>query len=350
MEAQGLHTPKVEPASAQDASAFTPSRFEARPPWYGGDLQTLRNFLRRPAVDFSVWPARRVELLMGDGSGDRLLAMLHLPAAQHRGLVVLIHGLTGCESSFYIQASAKHWLETGYAVLRLNLRGAGPSRPFCQQQYHAGRSADLRDALIALQASDGAAFDRGLFLVGYSLGGNLLLRFLAEEAAAFPVLAAACVSAPIDLKAAQQRVMAGRNWLYHRYLLGRMRREALAAPAPLDDAVRRAIAGARSVYAFDDSVVAPANGFAGAEDYYARCSGLAFLGRINCPTLVIHAVDDPWIPTESYRQFDWTANASLCLAMPRAGGHVGFHGRGDGTAWHDQEAARFFAQVGKKGN
>jgi len=292
-------------------------------------------------------PGRGFELATLEGSGVRLLAKVHELAKAHFGLVVLVHGLTGCEDSFYIQASAKYWLQAGYAVMRLNLRGAGPSRPLCRHQYHAGRSADLRDALHSLQALESYAFNQGIFLVGYSLGGNLLLRFLAEEAAAFPVVAAACVSTPIDLKAAQQRIMESRNWIYHRYLLTRMRREALAAPIPLDEEARRAISSATSVYAFDDQVVAPANGFAGADDYYARCSGLGILGRIRCPTLVIHAQDDPWIPARSYREFDWTTNASLCLATPRSGGHVGFHGRGDGTAWHDQEIGRFFAMVGR---
>lgn len=329
-------------APAPPSTKFDPSPFQARAPWIGGDLQTLRNFLCRPAVDFTPWPARRLELPLHDTSGDRLLAKLHSPQSGGRGLVVLVHGLTGCEDSFYIQASAKHWLHSGYAVLRLNLRGAGPSRPHCRFQYHAGRSGDLRDALNSLAAQEASLLDRGLFLVGYSLGGNLLLRFLAEEAARFPVVAAVSVSAPIDLKAAQQRIMEGRNWVYHRYLLTRMRREALAAPPPLGKNLKRAIVSAKSVYAFDDQVVAPVNGFDGADDYYKRCSGLRFLDRIRHPTLLVHAADDPWIPVHAYRSYDWSGNPWLLPAILTAGGHVGFHGRGDGTAWHDQEAGRFF--------
>ena len=282
---------------------------------------------------------------MRDGSGDRLLAKLHRASRAPRGLVVLVHGLTGCEDSFYIRISARFWLEAGYSVLRLNLRGAGPSRPLCRQQYHAGRSGDLRDALRGLGETEPDLFADGIFLVGYSLGGNLLLRFLAEEAGAFPIVAAATVSASIDLKAAQERIMAPRNWVYHRYLLTRMRREALAAPVTPDEAARRAILDAESVYAFDDRVIAPANGFAGAEDYYRRCSGLRFLPDIAVSTLVVHAEDDPWIPAAAHRCFDWSANPQLRLAMTSAGGHVGFHGRGDAVPWHDREIGRFFDQV-----
>lgn len=332
-------------ASTLAPTSYNPSTFRARAPWLGGDLQTLRNFLRRPAIDLGPWPERRLELAMHDGSGDRLVAKLHGPVPPKLGLVVLVHGLTGCEDSFYVRASARHWLGAGYGVLRLNLRGAGPSRPLCVQQYHAGRSDDLRDALTSLKAHHPSLFDRGVFLVGYSLGANLLLRFLAEDAAAFPVKGAASVSAPIDLKAAQRRIMAGRNWFYHRYLLNRMREEALAAPIPLGETQRQAIMNAGSVYAFDDQVIAPANGFAGAEDYYDRCSAQRFLHQITLPTIVLHADDDPWIPVESYRRFDWSQNAALSLVMPLAGGHVGFHGYGSDVAWHDREIGRFFAAV-----
>jgi predicted alpha/beta-fold hydrolase len=134
------------PAVALDLTAFRP-RF----PWLGGDLQTLRNFLRRPYHDLAAWPAERLELPLRDGSGDRLVASLHRAGEGARGLIVLLHGLTGCEDSLYIRASAAFWLARGRTVMRLNLRGAGPSRPLCGEHYHAGRSGDLRDALVALE-------------------------------------------------------------------------------------------------------------------------------------------------------------------------------------------------------
>ncbi len=323
-----------------DAAAFRP-RF----PWLGGDLQTLRNYLRRPRHDLSPWPARRLELALCDGSGDRLVASWHRSPDGAAPLVVLIHGLTGCEDSLYVRASAAFWLARGHGVLRLNLRGAGPSRPLCGEQYHAGRSADLRDALLALAEQPEMRLDAGLYLVGYSLGANMLLRFLAEEAAAFPVTAAVSVSAPIDLKAAQRRLMTPRNWLYHRYLLTRMREEALATPRPLDAAERAAIVSADSVFAYDEQVIAPRNGFAGADDYYRQCSGLRFLPAIKTPTLLIQAADDPWIPVEPYSGFDWAAQPALTPLITARGGHVGFHGRDAAAAWHDLAAEAFFASL-----
>lgn len=328
------------PAVPLELAAFRP-RF----PWLGGDLQTLRNFLRRPRHDLSRWPSERMELPLRDGSGDRLVASLHRGGQGARGLVVLLHGLTGCEDSLYIRASAAFWLRRGLGVLRLNLRGAGPSRPLCGEQYHAGRSGDLRDALLALRDVPGTDLDGGLYLVGYSLGANMLLRFLAEEAGAFSVAAAVSVSAPIDLKAVQLRLMQPRNWGYHRYLLGQMRAEALATPRDLTPAERAAILSADSVYAYDEQVIAPRSGFAGADDYYHQCSGQRFLPAIKTPTLVIHAKDDPWIPSAAYQRFDWSAHPDLALLLSERGGHVGFHGQGGIEAWHDLAAEAFFASL-----
>jgi uncharacterized protein len=312
------------------ADAFP--RFRPRPPWVNGDLQTLRNFLRRPDFDLTRFPSERLELPMRDGSGDRLLGDLNLPPARDKPLVVLVHGLTGCSTGTYMLASALHLLKQGYPVLRLNLRGAGPARTFGRQQYHAGRSQDLRDALAALPES---LTNNGVLAVGYSLGANMLLKYLAEQRADGPVRAAASVSAPIDLKAASLRLMRPRNRLYHDWLLRRMQEEALAGDG-LDAAERQAVTTARTVYEFDDRFVAPRNGFAGAEDYYIRSSALRVLPGIRVPTLVIHALDDPWIPGAMYTGFVWKAHPLLLPLLPAQGGHVGFHGVGTRVPWHDQ--------------
>jgi predicted alpha/beta-fold hydrolase len=312
----------------------------------GGDLQTLRNALPGRPADLADWPGRRLELALADGSGDRLAAALHRPGAPRgRPLAALIHGLTGCEDSRYIRASARHLLARGHPVLRLNLRGAGPSGALCRYRYHAGRSEDLRDALTALGDLEPGLLDKGLLLVGYSLGGNMLLKFLAEHGARFAVLAAASVSAPLDLKATQLRIMAPRNAVYHRYLLARMKAETLAGTAALSEAERQAVGSCRSIYQFDDRFVAPRGGFADAEDYYRRCSARAFLSAIAVPTLLVHARDDPWIPAAAYEAVDWGSNPHLVPLLSASGGHLGFHGRGARAAWHDRCIRRFFERV-----
>jgi predicted alpha/beta-fold hydrolase len=277
----------------------------------------------------------RLYLAMGDGGGDWLAASL-TKTTSRRPLVVLIHGLTGCETSTYLLTSARHFHALGYPVLRLNLRGAGPSRATCRGHYHAGRSEDLRDALSAL---DPALREDGLLLIGFSLGGNMLLKFLAEHGAGFPIRAAATVSAPIDLAATARRFMRPRNAIYQRWLLSQMKRDSL--PGAMSPAQRRAVEAARSVYAFDDGFVAPHHGFGTADRYYAECAGLRFLEAVAVPTLLIQARDDPWISPRAYLEFDWRSNPLLTALIPRHGGHCGFHDR-RGGAWHNHAIAAFF--------
>jgi uncharacterized protein len=318
-----------------------PPIFTARPPWLGPDLQTLRNTLRPPRPRLAQFAGERLELALGDGSGDRLAAVLQQPAERRGPLVVLIHGLSGGEDSPYMLVSAAALLERGHPVLRLNLRGAGASRPLCRLQYHAGRTADLRDALAAL---DPALASDGLLVVGFSLGGNLLLKFLAEHAADLPLRGAAAVSAPIDLAAAARRILMRRNRVYHWNLLRAMKAEALAPAAELAPSERMAIEQARNIVEFDDRFVAPRNGFAGAADYYARNSSERFLPAIRVPTLVVHALDDPWIPPNAYRRVRWADNHHLRRALSPGGGHVGFHARGSRLPWHDQVVGEFFEE------
>jgi len=139
--------------------------------------------------------------------------------------------------------------------------------------------------------------------------------------------------------------MQRRNRRYHDFLLGRMKEE-IAAPGSALPADRRAILGGiDTVYRFDDRLVAPANGFNGADDYYARCSAAGFMKDIKVPTLVVHARNDPWIPPDAYLSFDWQANAKLVPLLPRGGGHVGFHGLGSTVPWHDRCIAEFLRRL-----
>ena len=198
--------------------------FYARFPWVGGDLQTLRNTLHFTPPDLSSYNMRSLRLALRDGSGDELIATLNQPSEDHeKPLIVLIHGLTGSETSRNILASASYHLSRGHPVLRLNLRNAGPSVGKCRHFYHAGRSQDLRDALAALS---GELLIRGAFLVGVSLGGNMLLKGLSERDGLDHVIGAATVCAPIELKAAQRRIMARRNFVYQRHLLGFLVRDS----------------------------------------------------------------------------------------------------------------------------
>jgi len=309
--------------------------FRARWPWIGGDLQTVRNTLHWRAPDFSGFPAERLTLPLSDGT--LLLGMLNRPAQVNtRPTIVLVHGLTGTEDSRNIMTSAAYHLSRGYPVVRLNLRGAGPSRGKCKGTYHAGRSEDIREAIAALPP---ALTANGLLLVGVSLGGNACLKFLAENEGMARVIAAASVCAPIDLKMAQLRIGSRRNAVYERHLLKTMREDALAN---LGIDIAKTLADVHTVYDFDDRIVAPANGFGGAEDYYGRSSAAPLLDAIRSPTLLVHSRTDPWVPVEMYTNRIWSPTGACTALIAPDGGHVGFHGAESPIPWHDRCIGAFF--------
>ena len=206
--------------------------------------------------------------------------------------------------------------------------------------YHAGRTADFEAVVGALTAR---GHDR-LVVVAYSLGGNMVLKYLGERPDQRAIAAAISISAPIHLAETAERFVQPRNSIYHRWLLTRMREETLAARDGQSEAIVRAVETSRTVIEFDDRVVAALNGFQGASDYYARNMALPYLPEIRVPTLLIHALNDPWIPARAYLTFDWEQNHVLSRLLPKSGGHVGFHGR-DGV-WSNAMAERFLAERG----
>lgn len=395
--------PKARAWASSTAEAVGRPGFSPRFPWLGGDLQTLRYYFFPPSADLSAWPAQRLSFPLGGTGGDTLLATLHRPAhAAARPLVVLAHGLTGCEGSSYMLESARFFLTAGYPVMRLNLRGAGPSRDTCRGSYCAGSGGDIGAVLAALDAEDAR---RGVALVGFSLGGAIVLDYLARRMeaarprgsgpgidagnavgegsanvhprllddidagsavgeghlqamaresgpgmdagsarsgrAALPICAVT-VSAPLDLGAAVRRMMRPRNVLYHRWLLARMKDAVSTGVVRASGRERAAVRDARSIREFDDAFTAPRNGFADADDYYARCSVRGVLDRVETPTLLLHARNDPWIPSAAYEEAG--RNAQPHVTLTDDGGHVGFHGRGNPTPWYNTVIRAFLEQ------
>ena len=307
--------------------------FAPRFPWLGGDLQTLRYYFFPGDADLSAWPGQRLSFPLRDAGGDALLAVLHRPArAADRPLVILVHGLTGCEGSSYMFETARSFLALGYPVLRLNLRGAGPSRDTCRGSYCAGSGDEIGAVLSALEPDESG---RGVVLVGFSLGGTVVLDYLARRAHAVTPICAVTVSAPLDLAAAIRRMMRPRNALYQRWLLARMKTAVTTGAARISSRERAAVLAARSIYEFDDAFTAPHNGFADADDYYARCSATGILDDVATPLLLVHARNDPWISSAAYEDLRGDTPPHVTLALTDGGGHVGFHGRHCATPWYN---------------
>jgi len=316
--------------------------FQERWPWLGPDLQTLRDTLRPLPL-----PADRGEPIPipveqgGSRQGDRLLA-LHDQATScpAKGLVVLVHGLAGSSSREGVRRQALNLQQAGFAVLRLNLRGAGPGRAFAGGTYAANCNTDLVPALAKARAMAGSL---PLLGVGLSLGGTMLLNLLREQPQALDGLVT--VSSPLDLAACAQAIEQPRNGFYQRWLLKRLVAQTLADPFGVTSQEHQALrmgGGPRTIRAFDAAITAPRWRYRSVDHYYTEASPLTSLlnDQQPCwpPMLLIHAADDPWVPVDALQQLAVGVNpkgVEICISAK--GGHNGFHGVGDGPlcSWSD---------------
>ncbi|HJZ82470.1 MAG TPA: alpha/beta fold hydrolase [Pyrinomonadaceae bacterium] len=306
-------------ATQLKAKPFVPSHILKQ-----GDLQTLGAYF---------WPGRfRARDLTGDE--ERLFAVE--PDSQvlarcrwqrnavEQPTLLLWHGLGGSTTSAYMLTTADKAFGMGFNVLRVNIRNCADTEHLTPTLSHAGLTADLRAVIDELITRDHL---RHLFVTGFSLGGNLVLKLIGEYGAQAPreLVGACAVSPSIDLRASTDLLTERRNWIYHqtflRRLKRRVRRKAELFPAIYDVTGLDRI---RSIEQFDNRYIAPAFGFADASDYYARASSLPFIRQIRTPTLIIHAQDDPFIPFASLRNSSIAANPYVLLLAPERGGHVAF--------------------------
>lgn len=318
--------------------------FPPKRPWWGADLQTLRQRLDKKLGTVVVpGRARALEIPAGDGTGDRLTGTLNQPeTVAGRALIVLLHGVSGSEDSIYMHETARFFVLQGHPVLRLNLRGAGSSARSCSTTYHAGGGRDVGAVLHGLP---GELLQHGVFLIGFSMGGSILLNGLIALGGDVRIVGAATVSAPLCLTRSARRLYRPRNRIYETALLRDLIRQEIRwrkgnGIAEVDD-----LQGIRRLQRFDDVVTAPRQGFRDAAEYYARSSSLPRLGGVQVPVLLVHAMDDPWISGAEYLELQRhprpETNPALNLALTRSGGHVGFHFRGFASPWYNHRIGEF---------
>jgi hypothetical protein len=259
-------------------------------------------------------------------------------------IVLVLHGLEGSSDSGYARGLLSRVAAHGWRGVVMHFRGCSGEPNRRTRSYTAGDTRDLAHVVGLLRQRDPAS---PLACVGYSLGGNMLLKWLGETGST-ALDAAVAVSVPFLLDSAAQRMRRGFSRLYQRHLLAHLRahyrrkqQKGLALPLPLRDMARL-----RDFYAFDDRVTAPLHGYAGVHDYYARASCRRYLRGIRAPTLVIHALDDPFMLPSVIPQADELSD-STTLELSRHGGHVGFvSGAWPGRAdyWLEQRIPAFLAQ------
>jgi predicted alpha/beta-fold hydrolase len=350
-------SPQVPPEILAAALDLPP--FRQRPPWWGADLQTLRDTVRGCRLR----DRQALALPIPIGAGDSLLALLDPPLqGAARALVLVCHGLGGSSESTGPRRLAMALRQAGMAVLRLNLRGAGFGRPLAPGSYAADCSRDLLPVLhwardLAAQLATLGRPPLPLAGAGLSLGGTILLN---ATAAALrqgqPGLdALVCISSPLDLAACALAFEQPRNHLYQRWLVRRLRSQVLSDPHGISTALHQSLSGAqrpRSIRAFDALVTAPRWGHACVDAYYRAASPLNWLSREPTmpPLLLLHAADDPWVPAaavggllQRLRAGGADLPAGLEICLPPHGGHNGFHGFGDSPSacWSDRLTSRW---------
>ena len=303
-------------------------------PWFSGHLQTITSGLSRRSAD-----VRYVRERIGTPDGDFL--DLDWAKGSSSSLVVIAHGLEGHSRRPYILGMARAFNRCGYDALAWNFRGCSGEPNRLLRSYHSGCSDDLQ--CVIEHVLDDKAYDT-ITLVGFSLGGNICLKYLGEQGAQVSksIVAAVVLSVPCDLRASALRVAEWSNRLYLRRFLRTMRQKIRdkdrIMPGKLNlDGLEQL----RDFGEFDDRFTAPLNGFANAEEYWRQCSSRQFLDRIRLPTLIINARNDPFLPPACFPVEEAMASEHVCLEMPRQGGHVGFPARSGEHFWSEKRALEF---------
>lgn len=317
------------------------------PVWLrGGHAQTIYPYLlRRSPIAY-----RRERWELEDGD---FIDIDCLDNDTDAPLVVFFHGLEGSSYSHYVVSAMNLLQELGWRAMVIHFRGCSGLPNRLPRAYHAGDSTEV-DWVLRRVSSENALFNSNapVYAVGVSLGGNALLKWLGERGreACSLLDGAVAVSVPLDLAAAGKALASGFNLLYTRHFLDTLKRKALGKlesfPGLFDAA---AVAACTTLYEFDNLVTAPLHGFRNTEDYWSRSSSKPWLRHIEVPTLVINALNDPFMPAHALPE-PCEVSSTVVLEFPEEGGHVGFlnapfPGR---LKWLPERIVSFFGEQGAR--
>lgn len=322
-------------------TAYRPSRWLP-----GAHAMTVFASVARPL------PRPRAERARWElADGDFLDVDRFAGAAPDAPVLVVCHGLEGSSRAPYVRGLVALARAHGLAALALNFRGCSGTPNRLPRFYHSGETGDLDEVVRRLVAERPG---RPVVLSGFSLGGNVVVKYLGERGADLPaeVRGAAVISVPFDL-ARSARAIDGPgfwNWVYRERFLRRLRAKALEKAARFPDRLDAAAIRAVTTFAgFDGAVTAPVHGFASAEDYWTRCSAARFVAGVRRPLLAVAALDDPMVPADALPVEGARANPQVELVATPAGGHVGFVSGAPfrPSFWAEARAAAFAAALAR---
>jgi len=313
-----------------------------RPPWglANGHLQTILPVLFRRVAPINC-ERERIETPDGD-----FLDLDWNRDQRSQSLVMITHGLEGNSANASVQGMAAAFHRAGWDTLAWNLRGCSGEMNRLLRTYHSGAWEDLQCVI-----NHAAGTYQNIVLVGFSIGGNLTLKYLGDHGSSInpAIKGAVTFSVPCDL-ASSARVLESRiNSIYMNHFMRDLRRKirekATAFPGGISTAGLDHI---RTFREFDGTYTAPLNGFLSAEDYWAKASCKPSLRGIAVPTLLINALNDPFLGPECFPRDEAGANPHLFLELPESGGHLGFITLGK-EYWSETRAVEFCGSLGERG-
>ena len=329
----------------QPPPAFVPSVFRPRRWLRGGHAQTLAAFFLSRRIQLPTAEQRLIEV----EPGVPVLCHCHWQKDRKSLTLIIVHGLEGSSESQYMMGIARGGLAAGMNVVRMNQRNCGGMDHCAATLYNSSRSADVAAVARNLVEQDGIP---GFVLVGFSMGGNLVLKLAGEWGgdgpAEFRAVAAVCPA--INLSAGADALHEPTNRIYEYYFLlqlfRRFRRKVKLFPASFEASRLR---GIKTLREFDDRVTAYYCGFKGADDYYDRAAAAHVIDRIVRPALVIHAVNDPFIRILPETRQALLSNPNITYIETTDGGHCAFFAEPDGDPaydgrWAEREVVEFARQ------
>jgi predicted alpha/beta-fold hydrolase len=240
-------------------------------------------------------------------------------------LFILCHGLEGSSGANYIARTATYLRKNKYNVLAWNYRGCSGEMNRSRRFYHSGETSDLNHVITYCHARN----YKTIFLMGFSLGGNVVLKYTGEQSrkALKPFKAAVTVSAPIDLASCAERLQLSANRIYLNRFLVSLKNKIKSKSFTYPDLLQNSsLEGIKDFFTFDDAFTAPIHGFTTALEYYALASSKPWINELNIPTLLIQPANDPFLSPESYPRMEAEQNSNFYLEIPTSGGHLGFPG------------------------
>jgi predicted alpha/beta-fold hydrolase len=303
---------------------------------FNGHMQTIWPSVFRK-VAFQYQQRERLEL----PDGDFIDLDWARAAAANKKLVIITHGLEGDSRRHYVLGMAKLFFEEGYDVLGWNCRSCSGEPNRLLRFYHHGDAGDLRYMIDHVIEKYGY---EAIVLTGFSMGGSLSLRAIAEYPEAVPVQIRSVIafSVPCDLQASVEALSLRGNKIYaNRFLrkLGKkIREKEKRFPGQISSAGYKKI---RRFVDFDNRYTAPLHGFADAHDFYARASVKPLLKNIRVPSLIVQALNDPFLLEACFPYEEAAASEYLFLETPDHGGHCGFMQPGSRSSWAEYRAVAF---------